>query len=285
MRGRSLAWELFPFSFAEFLDARGIGRDLRGQQARLRIRKGFDEYWERGGFPEVLDAEARLRVMIHQEYFKTMVFRDVVERNDALHPRAVRDMAYRLLNSAASMYTINALTGHLKALGHKVSKAFVGDVIEWLEDAYALFTVRLFDASLGRQQANPKKIYAVDHALVRSTTNGVLVNSGHLLENLVFIDGRRRGRELHYYRTAGGREVDFVWRGEDRVLRLVQVAEHAPEGSDTHARELAALREAMRERPKSRSFLVTRDDEEGQVQVPEGSIHVMPVWRYLIVDK
>ncbi|TFH13443.1 MAG: ATP-binding protein [Lentisphaerales bacterium] len=285
MRGRSLAWELFPFSFAEFLDARGIARDIRGQQGRSRIRKGFDEYWEKGGFPEVLDTDPRLRVMIHQEYFKTMIFRDVVERNDALHPRAVRDMAYRLLNAAASMYTVNALTGYLKSLGHKVSKAFVGDVIEWLEDAYSLFTVRLFDASVSRQHANPKKIYAVDHALVRSTTNGVLVNSGHLLENLVFVDGRRRGRELHYYRTASGREVDFAWRGEDGALRLVQVAERAPEESDTRARELTALREAMRECPKSRSFLVTRDEEEGQVQVPEGSIHVMPVWRYLIADE
>lgn len=285
MRGRSLAWELFPFSFAEFLDARGIARDLRGQQARLRVRKGFGEYWERGGFPEVLHVEPRVRVMIHQEYFKTMVFRDVVERYDALHPRAVRDMAYRLLNAAASMYTVNSLTGYLKSLGHKVSKAFVGDVLEWLEDAYALFTVRLFDASLSRQHANPKKIYAIDHALVRSTSSGVLVNSGHLLENLVFIDARRRGREVHYYRTASGREVDFAWRDEDGVLQMVQVAERAPEGSDTRERELAALREAMREHPKSSAFLVTRGDEEGLLKTPEGSIAVVPIWRYLVEDK
>jgi predicted AAA+ superfamily ATPase len=285
MRGRSLAWELFPFSFAEFLDARGIARDLRGQQARLRVRKGFEEYWERGGFPEVLDAEARVRVMIHQEYFKTMVFRDVVERHDALHPRAVRDVAYRLLNAAASMYSVNALTGYLKSLEHKVSKSFVGDVLEWLEDAYALFTVRLFDASLSRQHVNPKKIYAVDHALVRSTSSGVLVNSGHLLENLVFVDGRRRGRELHYCRTASGREVDFVWRGDDGALRFVQVAERAPEGSDTRAREVAALREALREHPRSHGLLVTRDDEEERLDLPEGAVRIVPVWRYLIEDE
>jgi predicted AAA+ superfamily ATPase len=285
MRGRSLAWELFPFSFVEFLAARGIARELRGQQARLRVRKCFEEYWERGGFPEVLDAEVRVRVMIHQEYFRTMVFRDVVERHDSLHPRAVRDMSFRLLNAAASMYTVNALTGYLKSLGHKVSKAFVGDVLEWLEDAYALFTVRLFDASLSRQHANPKKIYAIDHALVRSTTNGILVNSGHLLENLVFVDGRRRGRELHYYRTVNGREVDFVWRGENGKIRFVQVAERAPEGSETLTRELTALRDAMKEHPGSAGTLVTRDDDEVQHEFPEGRVHVVPVWRYLIEGK
>ena len=167
MRGRALPWELFPFSFAEFLDAQGIAPDLKGQAARLRVRKAFGEYWEKGGFPEVLDADESLRVMIHQDYFKTMIFRDVVDRCDAIHPRAVRDAAYRLLNSTASLYSINAVTGYLKSQGHKISKTFVGEMLDWFEDAYALFSVKLFDASVSRQQANAKKIYAVDHAMVR----------------------------------------------------------------------------------------------------------------------
>jgi uncharacterized protein len=282
MRGRSLCWELFPFSFVEYLDAVGVPATLRGQQARLRIRKAFEGYWRVGGFPEVLHADDSVRVMIHQDYFKTMVFRDVVDRHDALHPRAVRDMAYRLLNSAASLYTVNALTGYLKSLDHRLSKAFVGDVLDWLEDAYALFTVRLFDASLSRQHANPKKIYAIDHALVRSTSTGILVNEGHLLENLVFVDGRRRGRQMYYYRTRTGREVDFAWRGEDGRLDLLQVAFRVPEGSDTLAREVAALREAMGEQTGCRARLVTFDDEPRHLSGPGGEIEVLPVWQYLM---
>ncbi len=282
MRGRSLVWELFPFSFAEYLDANNIPVNLRGQQARLHVRKAFKSYWQSGGFPEVMHVDAQLRVMIHQDYFKTMVFRDVVDRHDALHPRAVRDMAYRLLNSAASLYSINALTGYLKSLDHRVSKTFVGDVLAWLEDAYALFTLRIFDASLSRQHANAKKIYAVDHALVRSTSTGILVNDGHLLENLVFVDGRRRGRELYYYRTRSGREVDFVWRDKGGKLTLVQVTYQAPDGSDTLARELAAMQEALREQPGSRALLVTMDDGPRQLDTSDGVIEIMPVWQYLL---
>lgn len=281
MRGRALTWELFPFSFAEFLDARGIKRDLNGQAARLQVRKAFAEYWERGGFPEVLDAEDSLRVMIHQDYFKTMIFRDVVDRCDAIHPRAVRDAAYRLLNSAASLYSINALTGYLKSQGHKISKTFVGEMLDWFEDAYALFSVKLFDASLSRQRANPKKIYAIDHALVRSCSTGILVNSGHLLENLVFIDGRRRGRTLYYYRTRNGREVDFAWKDEAGALNLVQVCENMPEGSETRERELAALREAQAEQPGCRAVVVTRD-EEGRADGAGRPIELIPVWKFLL---
>jgi predicted AAA+ superfamily ATPase len=275
---------LFPFSFAEYLDARGIPVSLRGQQNRLQVRKGFEGYWRTGGFPEVMNADNAMRVMIHQDYFKTMVFRDMVDRHDALHPRAVRDMAYRLLNSAASLYSVNALTGYLKSLDHRVSKAFVGDVLDWMEDAYALFTIRLFDASLSRQHANPKKIYAVDHALVRSTSTGILVNDGHLLENLVFVDRRRRGSEVYYYRTRSSREVDFVWRGSDGRLTLTQVAFRAPEGSETLARELAALREALEEQPGSRAVLVTMDDEPRQLKTPNGAVDVIPVWQFLLED-
>jgi len=283
MRGRALTWELFPFSFAEFLDARGVAPEVEGQAARLRVRKIFGEYWEKGGFPEVIDAEASLRVMIHQDYFKTMVFRDVVDRCDAIHPRAVRDAAYRLLNSVASLYSINAVTGYLKSQGHKISKTFVGEMLDWFEDAYALFSVKLFDASLSRQQANPKKIYAIDHALARSCGTGILVNSGHLLENLVFVDGRRRGRSLHYYRTRNGREVDFAWKNKEGELTLVQVCEHMPEGGETRERELAALREAQSEQSGCRAVAVTRD-EESAADSPCGTIEIIPVWKWLLED-
>lgn len=281
MRGRALTWELFPFSFAEFLDARGIAPELKGQAARLRVRKAFGEYWEKGGFPEVLDADPALQGMIHQDYFKTMIFRDVVDRCDAIHPRAVRDAAYRLLNSSASLYSINAVTGYLKSQGHKISKTFVGEMLDWFEDAYALFSVKLFDASVSRQQANAKKIYAVDHAMVRSCSTGILVNSGHLLENLVFVDGRRRGRSLFYYRTRNGREVDFVWKDEAGQVCLVQVCEQMPEGSETRERELAALRAAQAEQPGCRAVVVTRD-EEALIDSSGGAIEIIPVWKWLL---
>lgn len=283
MRGRALSWELFPFSFAEYLDSRVIPVRLQGQANRLRVRKAFADYWECGGFPEVLDADPGLRVMIHQDYFKTMIYRDVIDRADAIHPQAVRDIAYRLINSVSSCYTINSMTAYLKSLGHKVSKSFVGEMIEWFEDAYALFSVKRYDASLHKQQVNPRKIYAVDHAMVKSVSTGILVNRGHLLENLVFIDGRRRGRSLYYYRTSKGREVDFVWKQDDGALTFVQVCEEMPEGSPTRERELLALREACAEHPRSRAVVVTRD-EEFKLHDEAGVIEGIPVWKWLLED-
>ena len=132
-----LSWEIFPFSFREYLDYRGIdGAGELSTKRRLTIVKAFDEYWERGGFPEVAGLGRDLRIRIHQEYFNTILFRDLVERHDVSHPRAVSDLAHRLVDDAASLYTVNSLTGYLKSLGHKVPKASVSEYLEWFEDAY-----------------------------------------------------------------------------------------------------------------------------------------------------
>jgi len=114
------------------------------------------------------------------------------------------------MDNIGSLYSINNLTGYLKSLGHKVPKSAVADYLEWFEDAFILFTVRIFDASLARVNTNPKKIYCVDHALVTSISSGILVNSGHLLENLVFTALRRLTPDIYYYKTRMGREVDFI---------------------------------------------------------------------------
>jgi len=211
MRGRALSWELFPFSFREFLDYKQIDWvSPMSTKKRLLVQKAFEEYWETGGFPEVVGLDRHLRIKIHQEYFHAVLFRDLVERHDISHPRAVMDLAHRLIDNTGSLYSINSLTGYLKSLGHKAPKSAVSEYLQWFEDAYFLFTVRIFDASLARSKTNPKKIYCVDHAMVTSVASGILVNTGHLLENLVFTALRRVTPDIWYCKSKGGLEVNFL---------------------------------------------------------------------------
>lgn len=281
MRGRALSWEMFPFSFREFLDYKGIESDgPLSTKKRLTVQKAFEEYWETGGFPEVAGLNRMLRIKTHQEYFNAMLFRDLVERHDISHPKAVTDLAHWLVDNTGSLYSINNLTGYLKSLGHKAPKPAVSDYLEWFEDAYVLFTVRIFDASLARANTNPKKIYCVDHALVTSISSGILVNSGHLLENLVFTALRRVTPDIFYYKTKAGREVDFIAGRQGPSRMLVQVCESMAD-QQTRKRETTALAEAMTELKLSHGIIVTRNEEE-QLQVDSGNIDVVPAWRFLL---
>jgi predicted AAA+ superfamily ATPase len=281
MGGRALSWEIFPFSFREFLDYKGIEKeDSLSTKRRLIVQKAFEEYWETGGFPEVLGLSRLLRIKIHQEYFHTILFRDLVERHDISHPRAVTDLAHRLVDNTASLYSGNSLTGYLKSLGHKVPKSAVSDYLEWFEDAYFLFAVHIFDASAARRDTNPKRIYCIDHAMVTSVSSGILVNSGHLLENLVFTALRRLFPEIYYYKTKTGRDVDFIVPTSGKMRILIQACESLAE-SQTRKREIAALSEAMAELGLKTGTIVTRNYDE-RIKTDAGIIDVIPAWRFLL---
>ena len=281
MRGRALSWELFPFSFSEYLDAKGAANaGPMSTKRRLLVQRAFEAYWEAGGFPEVTHLDRGLRIKTHQEYLQAILFRDLVERHDVAHPKAISDLAHWLVDNTASHYSINSLTNYLKSLGHKLTKSAVADYLEWFEDAYFLFTVRTYDASLARRNVNPKKIYCIDHALVASTSSGVLVNSGHLLENLIFAALRRLYPDIYYYRTRGQKEVDFVIPVRGGARLLVQVCESLAD-SRTRKREVTALSEAMTELSLSTATIVTKNEGE-QIAVDGGTIEVVPAWRYLL---
>ncbi len=284
MRGRALSWELFPFSFKEFLDYKGIeSAESLSTKKRLLVQKGFQQYWESGGFPEVIGLSQHLRTKIHQDYFQAIMYRDLVERYDIPHPNAVMDLAYKLIDTTASLYSINSLTGYLQSLHHKAPKSAVSSYVDWFEDAYFLFTVSVFDASLSRRKANPKKIYCIDHAFVTSISSKILVNSGHLLENLVFISLRSVFQNIFYYKTKSGREVDFIVQTQGRTKMLVQVCETLA-NDQTRKREVSALVEAMEELNLDSGIIVTRNEED-KIHIEGRWIEVIPIWRFLLNQK
>ncbi|MCK5690605.1 ATP-binding protein, partial [Myxococcota bacterium] len=281
MRGRALAWEIFPFSFREFLDFKKINANKpMSTKKRLLVQEAFEDYWQNGGFPEVAATSKALRIKIHQEYFNTLLFRDLIERHDIAHPKAVSDLAHWLVNNNASLYSLSRLNGYLKSLGHKTPRSALANYLQWFEDAYFLFTLRIFDASLARQNTNPKKIYCIDHSLVTSVSSGVLVNSGHLLENLVFTALRRVYPKLYYYKTRKGREVDFVAPLRDGSRILVQVCETMA-APTTREREVRALSEAMSESGVRSATIVTRDEKE-EILIDDKTIQVLPAWEFLL---
>lgn len=282
MRGRALSWEMFPFSFREFLDWAGIEADgPLSTKRQLLVRKAFAQYREQGGFPEAAGLNTNLRVKLHQEYFQAILFRDLIDRHDVGKPNALMDTAHWLVDNVASLYSINRLMGFLKALGHRISKGTVAEYLRWFEDAYFLYSVPLNDASAARRNTNPRKIYCVDHAMVTSLSPGILHNSGHLLENLVFVALRRINGRIYYHRTAAGREVDFVVHGRDGRKVAVQVSESLADPR-TRKRELAALDEAMGEIGLTMGLLITGGHEAEEVEVGNGRIKVLPCWRFLL---
>jgi predicted AAA+ superfamily ATPase len=281
MRGRALTWELFPFTFREFLDFKKIEVQKKlTTKMSLLIKKAFNEYWECGGFPEVLAVGKKVRIQIHQEYFNSILFRDLIERHDISHPKALLELSHWLVNNIASLYSINNLTGYLKISGHGITKSTVVEYLQWLEDVYCFFSVRIFDASINKQNVNPKKVYCIDHSFIMSMSTGILVNSGHLLENLVFIALRKNSYSLFYYKTRKGNEVDFIAIDSSHQRHLFQVC-YSLGGDSTLNREMEALKSAMDEQGLKTGSIITFDQKE-TIPCTEGVIEIIPVWEFLL---
>ena len=148
-----------------------------------------------------------------------------------------------------------------------------------MQEVHLFFPIFIHTESEKVRQLNPRKIYAVDTGLVRACSRRTDPDTGHLLENLVFLELRRRGLETAYYRTASGRELDFIARASGQPPMLVQVCTDISD-EETRAREVGALREAMTEVGADSGTVVTLF-EEATLEAGSGHIDVVPAWRWV----
>ncbi len=279
MRGRSLTWELFPFSFKEFADKNGLLNKKMTSQNRILLKNCFDDYFNKGGFPEVMDKDDRIKIMIHQEYYKNILHRDIIERFDANHPQAVIKLSQKISNNISSLHSLNKLTEYLRSMGFKCSKQFVSECLGWYHDAYLFFPVSVFSASISKQNANPKKYYAIDHSLMKSVSSKILRNYGQVLENIVFMYLRRLTENIYYYKTKNGKEVDFITVDNAGKKNLIQVSFDL-ENSQTIKRETSALFEAMTEQKLKIGTIITYSDED-VIEQNGKKIKIIPAWKSL----
>jgi predicted AAA+ superfamily ATPase len=285
LTGRIVFWEIFPLSFREFLDSKGIESDgPHSTKQRLTIQKAFEDYWQIGGFPGVNRHDQWQRIEAHQANWNA-IHASIIEHHNISHPRAVIDLAHWLVDNTGSFYAVGHLTDYLKSLGHRVRKSSVVDWLVAFEDAGLLFSVNIFSNSPTRISVNPRKIYCIDHALAASLSSGILSNRDNLLEHLVFTALRRVTPEIFYHKTKTGREVDLAALlpsapGQERAILLVQVCASL---ADPRVRqsEVRSLSEAMVELAVAEGIIVTwRTDET--IPVGFGTIQVVPVWRFLL---
>ncbi len=127
----------------------------------------------------------------------TILFRDLIERHDVSHPRAVTDLAHWLVDNTALIVLRQQPHRVSQVAGPQGSQVRVADYLEWFEDAYFLFTVRLFDPSLARSNTNWKRS-TVSITPWSPRCRPAFSSIPAILENLVFTALRRLYPEIYY---------------------------------------------------------------------------------------
>ena len=280
LRGRSLSWELFPFSFGEYLERRGIPRSGYSTSRKLAVQNAWSTYREEGGFPEAYGIAPNWRIRLHQDYFDALLYRDVVERYNVSQPLVLKQLARRMLGSIGAQLSINKLSNDFRSSGISISKETIQQYIAWLEDAYFLFCIPACSASASERFRLMRKVYCIDHAMVKSLCGTFSELQGQMLENMVFLSLRRNTPEVYYYKTQAGHEVDFLAvhpSTHEKLLVQVCARMDAPE---TRQRELRAMTEAMAETGLNKSIIVT-ESETGEINTTQGNITLIAAPEYL----
>jgi len=277
LTGRFAYFELFPFSFKEFLRANNIiiknETDLIKQKNALRNLLTI--YIEYGGFPEiVLEKDKERKEELIGFYFESILYRDIVKRKSIRNVEKLDRLVKWYLQNISAYANYDKLGTFCE-----LSTDTVGEYTRYLEDAYLIFAINILAYSIKKQFINPKKIYCVDPGIRRIIGFTFSEDVGKIYENIVFTHLKKTGMNVYYWKNKG--ECDFVIQNKNTVEQVIQVSYNI---KDSKEREVKGLIEAMEKFDVKKGTIITQDylakeKENGK------EIEFIPLWKWLLLDK
>jgi uncharacterized protein len=274
LTGRYYQQELFPFSFAEYLAFREREipqKSFFNTEAKVQLHSDFISYFSKGGFPDYLQSGNSQYL---KSLYESILYRDVMVRNGLTNEKEMLELVHFLASNTSKLFSYNSLT---KVIGVK-NATTVKSYLSFLENTYLLFLVNKYDFSVKKQIQNPKKVYFIDLGLIRELGFHHSEDNGRLLENLVFIELKRRGKEVYYHSQK--HECDFVLKEKNRIVEAIQVS-WSVYNSSTREREIEGLLEALTSY-KLKEGLILTDEDEDEFTIKNFKIKVMPTWKWLL---
>ncbi|MGB3478332.1 MAG: ATP-binding protein [bacterium] len=274
LRGRAWGIELFPFSFREFLKAQNLVIEKTiYTKDKVKIKNSFAEYFEWGGFPEVILLKsdfARRKVL--KEYFDAMFFKDLLDKYRITNIHLIDTLRENLFSTFGRKFSLTSFYRKYHTQ-FPFSKDTLATYYRYFLDSMLIYETRLFASSAYRRMRNPPVIYVADIGLAKRVKSS---DRGHLLENHVFLELKRRGSEL-YYRNEKT-ECDFIVKSDDGVEVMQVTYELNDENQD---REIDGLVDACKTLKKRQGTIVTMDQED-EFKVRKTNIRIVPFWKWAI---
>ena len=284
LRGRTLNYQIYPLSFKEFLRFKNIKieRNFIYSQKRFQIKKMFEEYVVFGGFPEIVLEKENLKLSVLKNYYDLTIYRDLVERFAIRNIDFLKSLIKYSLTNFSNLFSANAYYQSLEKPLKPARETFL-EHLSYLEEIELIFLVPIFSYSLKVQQVNPKKIYTIDNGLRNTVSFRFSQDYGRLLENLTFIELKRRGKDVYYYK--GKKECDFLIKEGLKITQAIQVVENLT--GENKERETEGLIGAIQKFDLNKGLILTKDEEKEVKKIVNGKIikiKIMPLWQWLLAD-
>ncbi|MBI5881264.1 ATP-binding protein, partial [archaeon] len=207
------------------------------------------------------------------ELYENIVYRDIIKRFNYRLEKPIKEISNLLLASTSKELSLRAVSEASGITNLLTTKS----ILDTFESAFFFFFINRFDYSLRKQVQSPRKVYCVDNGFITKAGFRFSEDKGRLLENLVFIELKRRNREVYYF--SGRKECDFIVKDKTKVISAIQVCHLLTD--ENQDREINGLLEAMGEFRLEEGLLLT-DSQEKEILSDRKKIRVTPVWKWLL---
>ena len=275
LTGRSCEIPLYPFSFEEYCTIKGTNTKGLATKEIAQRRATFDEYMQRGGFPELMFVKNE-RTYI-SNLVSNVLRRDIEQRYKISFTANFENMANHLLNVSPVIPAVSELAN---TFGFK-SLHTVRNYIDYLKQAYILIGVKKYSAK-SKIRVTQEKLYAVDVALMNKRENAFAgENLGWRLETIVLLHLIRKcnyeGLDVYYLKDRSG-ECDFVVCDGNKVLQCIQVS-YDISNEKTRKREINGLLLAHKQ-TKCKNLLLLTDHEYQEIKIGDMPVTIKPVYEW-----
>lgn len=214
LTGRYIQIHILPLSFKEYLSYYGEKDEL----------KKYNEYITYGGFPYLINLDKpEEKIDYLDSIYNTVIMKDVIGRKKINDPLILESICRFLFDNIGSNVSTKKISDTLSSYGRKNSVHTIEEYLTALLDSYILYKVNRFDIK-GKQLLKTQEKYYLSDLGLRTYLLGRSYNKdlGHILENVVFLELKRRGYRV-YIGKNDTTEVDFVVEAEDEYV-YIQVA-------------------------------------------------------------
>ncbi|MEM5811654.1 MAG: ATP-binding protein [Candidatus Aenigmatarchaeota archaeon] len=280
LTGRHIEYELFPFSFREYLNFKGLSlkeKDFYITENIAKVKNLLEDYLKKGGFPLVEE----FGFIFLSENYKDIVERDVIQRFNIKNIRIFKDFSHYLTSNSTNEISYNSLKNIFN-----MSVRTISNWVGYLETAFLFFELERFFPKLKQQILASKKIYCIDNGFINTIAFKLSENRGKMMENLVAVELLRRKSywfnnwEIFYFKDYQQNEVDFVIKEGLEIKQLIQVT-YASNKDEIDKREIKALIKAS-ELLKCKNLQIITWDYEDESKVNEKTIKCIPLWKWLL---
>lgn len=280
LRGRTVSYTIYPYSFSEFVKTQKGPENLNTQANRSKLIHLSERFLFEGGFPELTRFEEPFKIKILQEYFNVMIYRDIIERYSISNPEVLKFFIKKIFSAVTGSLSVNKSYNDLKSMGYKISNKYLYEYLDHCNAVFLTHSINKYDYSEIKQAKSDKKVYIIDNGLLNAIDFSVSENRGKLLENMTATEFLKHNKKLFYFKD--GTECDFIVQDKNNsTISAVQVSLSLQQET-TRSREIRGLINACNHLKIDNGTIITFDEEE-TIKESSCTIDVIPFYKYFLI--